>query len=583
MINTPPASSLQSLQGNVSTYIPTGTATSATNVVLHNVNKGNNVVYVVAVDNEGNYSPTNKIQGAFMLNSTNPDPAQNLAVSDASIKELSLWRASLAWNVPAYKGTGSLSYIVQRSENNSTWTTISTLTGNSYVDSLPESMTYYWRVGTVDTSPESIASPSYTNAVSLIPKGKYLTPASLVSGPTVTDISTKRATINWVTSRDSDSRVAYGVSSGNYYSVEGAVSTPVTEHTIQLQNLRASTTYFYIVRWTDEDGNVGESQELQFRTSAQPTATDVKESGIGLFSALISYTVKGAKAVKIEYGKSLSYGAQISTNTSTNSSSYSVELTDLEDGVVYHYRINMQDLEGDWYPMEDNLFKTLPRPRVTNIDLQQARNTASSTVVVSWKTNVEASSILTYHTEVIGARSHESVDPKYITGAHKMTISGLSDDSTYVLQIKARDHYGNEAVSDLIHFTTATDTRPPGISSLIVDGENSTIQGDLTQADTGVQLVVSWTTDEPATSQVEFAEGAGSTYTNKTFEDSTLTTEHLVVIPNLTPAKVYHLRVISKDRSGNETVSYDVVTVTPKKSDSALDLIFNSLKGTFSF
>jgi hypothetical protein len=94
---------------------------------------------------------------------------------------------------------------------------------------------------------------------------------------------------------------------------------------------------------------------------------------------------------------------------------------------------------------------------------------------------------------------------------------------------------------------------------------------------------VSWNTDEPATSQVEFGEGTGSDYSSKTQEDSNLTNNHLVIISGLSPSKVYHLRSISKDKAGNVGNSIDTVTITPKATDNALNLVITNLQAAFGF
>ena len=112
-----------------------------------------------------------------------PDPVTNLTVADSSIKSAEVWRASLVWDEPEYKGTGDLTYHVQRSEDGETWEDLGTTTGSAYVDTVPESKRYYWRIGASDNSDESIAAPSFTNAVTTIPKGSYKVPPDLTSGP----------------------------------------------------------------------------------------------------------------------------------------------------------------------------------------------------------------------------------------------------------------------------------------------------------------------------------------------------------------------------------------------------------------
>ncbi len=148
--------------------------------------------------------------------------------------------------------------------------------------------------------------------------------------------------------------------------------------------------------------------------------------------------------------------------------------------------------------------------------------------------------------------------------------------------VKGRDKAGNEASSDTHTFTTETDTRPPVISELTTEGSNVAPAGGSVQ-ETTAQLIVSWNTDEAATSQVEFGEGTGTSYSQRTQEGSNSTYNHLVVISGLTPSKVYHLRATSKDEAGNESKSIDIVTITPKATDSALSLVVTNLREAFGF
>ncbi len=143
--------------------------------------------------------------------------------------------------------------------------------------------------------------------------------------------------------------------------------------------------------------------------------------------------------------------------------------------------------------------------------------------------------------------------------------------------VKGRDKAGNEAISDVQRFTTATDTREPKITNLFVEGSTSRQQKDT------VQIIVSWSTDEPATSQVEYAEGTGAAYSYSTQVDENLTFNHIVLISDLEPSKVYHLRAISKDDAGNKTTSSDTVTITPKGQESALNLVIFNLQEVFGF
>ncbi len=137
---------------------------------------------------------------------------------------------------------------------------------------------------------------------------------------------------------------------------------------------------------------------------------------------------------------------------------------------------------------------------------------------------------------------------------------------------------GNEASSGVLSFTTAVDTRPPKVYDLEVTSE-IVGSGDTATA----QLVVSYKTDEPTTSQVEYGEGTSQNYGQKSQEDTILSNNHIVIISGLTPSKVYHLRAISKDKEGNIGYSIDKVVVTSASSENAFDLAINNLISIFSF
>lgn len=67
--------------------------------------------------------------------------------------------------------------------------------------------------------------------------------------------------------------------------------------------------------------------------------------------------------------------------------------------------------------------------------------------------------------------------------------------------------------------------------------------------------VITWTTNEPATSQVEY--GLNTDYGSLTDLDSNLVTSHSVTITGLVPETLYHYRVRSQDANGNEAISID--------------------------
>ncbi len=93
---------------------------------------------------------------------------------------------------------------------------------------------------------------------------------------------------------------------------------------------------------------------------------------------------------------------------------------------------------------------------------------------------------------------------------------------------------------------------PDGIPPVI-----SNVQATQIQA---TNAVITWTTDEPATSQVQY--GLTTGYGNTTTENTLPKTSHSVQILNLTANTPYHYRVISKDCANATSTSTDYVFTT---------------------
>src|SRR5690606_5487768 len=120
---------------------------------------------------------------------------------------------------------------------------------------------------------------------------------------------------------------------------EAAISTQVTDHEVQLNNLTAGTTYYAKAKWTDADGNIGQSAEFTFRTAPAPVVKEVTASPT-LSNAAVRFTSKDAAGVKVYFGKSEGFGGLERLNTSLSESKYSMTLNGLEDGSKYFYKIN---------------------------------------------------------------------------------------------------------------------------------------------------------------------------------------------------------------------------------------------------
>ena len=561
-INQIPSVSTCNYTGPGSTSLPTGP---------YATQPGDNILYVVARDESGNVNYSNYSTVTFSANTTAPGLPTNMDIVDVSIKSTERWRLAITWDAPSEGGDEVASYRIWRSTDGTTFTAVGSSSSTTYIDAGLSQQPYYYQVTACDSTNNCSAN---STTVDLTPTGKFTEPASLIGQPQVSNVTTKRAAVRWVTDRASDSKIALGTQSGSYAASEIGNSDQVSIHEIDLDNLAAGTTYYYVVKWTDVDGNTGTSQEYTFTTEPAPLLKEIETTKIGLSDAIVSFTSEGATRVNLYFGATESFGGLRSINTSTDESNYSLEMTGLNDGTKYFYQLSAFDSEGTEYRGNIFSFTTPQRPRIDNLRFEPIEGEPTSTQSVTWSTNVPSSSTVTYGKTGAGGIDIQQSELKT---SHRIIIAGLEDDSEYFLLAQSRDANGNLAVSDTQTFRTALDTRPPTVSDVAIE---STIRGTGTEA--RGQVIVSWKTDEPATSQVAFAEGSTATvFNNRTTEDTQLTTEHIVVLSNLPTSKVYSIQAVSYDNARNAGVSEPQTSIIGRASESVLTIILNALQRVF--
>lgn len=140
-----------------------------------------------------------------------------------------------------------------------------------------------------------------------------------------------------------------------------------------------------------------------------------------------------------------------------------------------------------------------------------------------------------------------AVNPKIsgFSNQYKLTYTesgGFTNNAQIVVKIDAKDLKGNVMPQVVVSFTIeAPDFSPPVVSNLQV------IPG-FTQA------TISWETDEPAISTINF--GTTTTYTG-TVTDSEYKLLHEMTIPNLNPDEEYHYSITSEDTDANSGATTD--------------------------
>lgn len=534
---------------------------------------GTNTFYVVARDESDNINYASYGSINFTANTPAPGIPTNIDIADVSVKATSNWRLAITWDEPDSVGAGVSTYRIFRSTDNATFSQVGTSTSTSYVDAGLDQVEYYYKVKACDSANNCGA---FTSDVSLLPTGKFTTAANQTSEPKVSNITTKQARISWSTDRVSDSKISIGTKSGEYSPSEVGNSDQVTSHVLDLDNLAAGTTYYYVAKWTDEDGNTGTSQEYTFTTAPAPLLKEVETLKVNLSGATVRFTTKSAVKAVIYYGTSEAFGGAEEINTALAESTYSVGLDGLSDGEKYLFKIGLFDSEGTEYQSSIFSFETPPRPKISDLRFQPIENEPTSTQKITWTTNVPTTSGITY-----GQTGTNGIDilTNELKTKHSITIRDLADDSEYFLIAQGRDADGNLATSDKQTFKTALDTRPPQVSDIIIE---TSIRGS--GAEARGQIIVSWRTDEPATSQVAYAEGSDAlTFNNKTAEDGELTTEHLVIISDLQTSKAYTVMPISNDKAQNLGEGDRSPAIIGRASESVLNIVLNTLRKVFGF
>ncbi len=533
---------------------------------------GDNTVYVVAKDEAGNINYATAASATFTANTPAPGVPLNMNIADISVKANSLWKLALSWESPSTVGAGIATYRVYRSTDGIHFSDIASTAGSSYVDTGLNQQTYYYEIDACDSANNCGA---LTAPVSMYPTGKYTQPANLLVGPTAT-VSTRSANISWTTDRNSDSSVEYGLSSNDYLPTAAANTDQVVSHNLTLNNLNAGTTYYYRALWTDGDGNTGTSLEYEFTTLPAPTVSNVVVSGVNLHDASITFTVDNASQAKLYYGPNGSFANTQLINTSSSVSSYTVPISGLTAGTTYTFKVNPFDAQGNEYDQTIFSFSTPPAPAITNVAFQPVPGALTGTEQISWTTNVPTTSQISYSLQGQSISTGLSAIDPAMTTNHLMTIENLNYNTPYQIIATSQDSLGNIATSDLQIFHTGLDTRPPIVSSVVVQ---PSIRG--TGASASGQIIVSWKTDKPGTSQVAYGQGSSGGYSSKTAEDTTLVTNHVVVISNLPTSEVFHLEAISLDNAGNTGVSSNQTTIVGQATDSALSIVFNALQAVF--
>jgi hypothetical protein len=218
------------------------------------------------------------------------------------------------------------------------------------------------------------------------------------------------------------------------------------------------------------------------------------------------------------------------------------QITNLADGFNYYFVVTATDMYGIASMYSNEYVHILANndtspPVISGV---YVNNITSTSATINWVTDKVTDAQVEYGF----TQSYEyttSLDSALTTN-HSQTIS-VAPSTQYNYRVISSDASGNLSASQNYTFTSAEqiDLTPPVISNIQVNNITSS------------SATISWVTDDPSTSQVEY--GFTTSYENQSAYDPALVTVHAVDITGLSSNSTYNFRVKSLDRAYNEALS----------------------------
>jgi hypothetical protein len=527
-----------------------------------------------SADAQGNESIADNSGQGYSLNTL------SLAVnSEAKVTNITSTGATISWtsDTPAYSyvyfgTTDSLGRIIGNEES-------LTQTHSVVLAGLEPDTTYYFRARTKDVNGNfSLGSGGSFKT------DKDTTTKADTTTPKISSVSAKLGLnssyeITWKTNKDCNGMVRFGLD--KKYGQSAAEDATIydvknfaTSHQVTLSGLLSNTTYHFSAVSYDAAGNIAVSGDNTFKTPSLSSISSVQVTEITLDSATILWETGDPTTSVVEYGLTTAYGQNKTDMTSVNL--HKVQLTGLQTGKTYHFKVQGANKDKNSVFSDDYIFATNAQPALKGYTLGEV---TESTIALGWGTNVETDTRVEY-------QNKNNSDDKGVQGAeemtvdHKTTLTGLRQGTDYELKIRGTDVNKNSFESQAIAVTTQMDRTPPVITQ--ISTQSSLVNGKSDQ----VQSIITWKTDEGASSQAYFdvkRSVAGEQLTQQSKEDLNRTTNHVVVLTNLKPGSVYYFQVISKDKNDNTSESEEFSMLTPQKQKSVIQMIIANFEQTFGW
>lgn len=279
-------------------------------------------------------------------------------------------------------------------------------------------------------------------------------------------------------------------------------------------------------------------------------------------SAFIEWLTNEPATTLVKYGTTAQLG--LTTNTPGLTTYHGQQLRALIPNTTYYAQAVSRDAAENITSSTIFSFRTAPeqdlRPPVI-VSGPAVVNITSNSAVIEWATNEPATSVVYF-----GTSPHlgQVVSDSRLVLGHRVVLRELSTSTTYYLRVGSSDAAGNGPT------IAPPNTHPPlQFRTRGVEGDRTApvITGGPIAVDvTAHAATISWTTNEPSTSEVTYSDGT----ITRTGSADGYVLRHAVRIANLASATTYSVTVASRDPYGNgPTVSHPIYFTTPALSDTA--------------
>ena len=260
---------------------------------------------------------------------------------------------------------------------------------------------------------------------------------------------------------------------------------------------------------------------------AAPVISGVSATGVTATSATITWTTDQTSSSQVEFGTSAGYGS-FSALSSSLVTAHSVTLTGLTPGTAYDYAAMAGDAAGTSVSGNFSFATPVSVPIIGAVSTSGITTTSAT---ITWTTDQPSSSQVEFGTTT--GYGTLSIASSALVTAHSVTLTGLTPGTTYNYAAMSGDSAGTSVSAN---FTFPTLTLAPVISATGSSGVTPT------------SATITWTTDQPSSSQVEFGTTTG--YGSISAFGSALVTAHSVTLTGLSPNATYDYAVISGDAAG---------------------------------